>query len=870
MSNKNVTKIERLSSGMVKLYNKSNVIGAFSALNSISIGYENNNARTIQFTDNGNTISFQLFNLQEIIGSTTTVTYTPIDTTSTGPDYNARVFEVFDFLSSQVFQGFSPGPTYVGGVVAAYPNYASFPVTGTQSVIYIDEADNSAYYWDGSAYQLLVSTGVEQYANFASFPVTGSANVIYVDMSVPTPYVWNGTAYESIGSAAVWGGITGTLSAQTDLQAALDAKFDNPTGKSTDYLDGTGTPTPFPSLTGYVPYIGATGNVDLGEYELKAGQVELDQSPTGAAGVGVMRWNNTDGTADLGLKGGNVTLQLGQEMVIRAVNKSGGDLLEANYQAVRLRLVSEGGAAGQRLAVKLALADSDINSATTIGLVTETINNNQEGFITTIGVVREINTTGSLQGETWVDGDILYLSPTVAGQLTNIKPVAPDHLVVVGYVEYAHAIHGKIYVKCDNGYELDELHNVYINAPTTWQVLRYDATAGYWTNSSLTASILPSGIDASKIGAGTVDNTEFGYLNGVTSSIQTQLDGKVPTTRSITINGTTQDLSADRTFTISTNPGTVTSVAALTLGTTGTDLSSTVANGTSTPVITLNVPTASATNRGALSSTDWSTFNGKFTLPSLTSGSVLFSNGTTIAQSNSQLFWDNVNNRLGIGTASPANTLDVNGTLRFGTTGNLIVTSTTTEINIVRQGVTTFITSGSSGNAGVGTISNAAFTFFTNNGAKAQITAGGNFLIGTTTDAGYKLDVNGSGRILNGSAQLLVNNATYSELAYGTTNYFRANGASAIVNGPIIQFLRSGTEVARFATTTGNLLINTTTDVASSILTLASITKGFLPPRMTTTQKNAIATPAAGLVVYDTTLNKLCVYTTTWEVVTSI
>lgn len=64
--------------------------------------------------------------------------------------------------------------------------------------------------------------------------------------------------------------------------------------------------------------------------------------------------------------------------------------------------------------------------------------------------------------------------------------------------------------------------------------------------------------------------------------------------------------------TTASNPqGTVTSVAALTLGTTGTDLSSTVATGTTTPVITLNVPTASATNRGALSSTDWSTFNGK-------------------------------------------------------------------------------------------------------------------------------------------------------------------------------------------------------------------------------------------------------------------
>ena len=65
----------------------------------------------------------------------------------------------------------------------------------------------------------------------------------------------------------------------------------------------------------------------------------------------------------------------------------------------------------------------------------------------------------------------------------------------------------------------------------------------------------------------------------------------------------------------SSSSGTVTSVAALTLGTTGTDLSSTVANSTTTPVITLNVPTASAANRGALSSADWTTFNSKLTNP---------------------------------------------------------------------------------------------------------------------------------------------------------------------------------------------------------------------------------------------------------------
>jgi hypothetical protein len=123
--------------------------------------------------------------------------------------------------------------------------------------------------------------------------------------------------------------------------------------------------------------------------------------------------------------------------------------------------------------------------------------------------------------------------------------------------------------------------------------------------------------------------------------------------------------------------GTVTAVSALTLGTTGTDLNSSVANETTTPVITLNVPTASATNRGALSSADWTTFNGKFTLPSLTSGSVLFSNGTTIAQNNANFFWDNTNNRLGIGTASPGvqfvnsgATLSSGPTLGSGTVGS--------------------------------------------------------------------------------------------------------------------------------------------------------------------------------------------------------
>lgn len=103
--------------------------------------------------------------------------------------------------------------------------------------------------------------------------------------------------------------------------------------------------------------------------------------------------------------------------------------------------------------------------------------------------------------------------------------------------------------------------------------------------------------------SGTVTTTGSLSLGGTLGGIgNSQL-----TNSSITINGTPISLGGS----VTTPSGTITSVAALTLGTTGTDLSSTVATGTTTPVITLNVPTASASNRGVLSSTDWSTFNGK-------------------------------------------------------------------------------------------------------------------------------------------------------------------------------------------------------------------------------------------------------------------
>jgi len=181
-------------------------------------------------------------------------------------------------------------------------------------------------------------------------------------------------------------------------------------------------------------------------------------------------------------------------------------LTKAAYQAVRVS-----GAQGQRLAVALAQANNDANSADTIGLVTETINANQEGFIMTVGQLENINTTGSLQGETWADGDVLYLSPTTAGAITKVKPTGNGHIVVIGYVEYAHQNNGKIYVKVMNGWELDELHDVAIVSPANNEALIYESATSLWKNKTIATALGYTPIS----GSGT--SGQVAYWNGTSS-----------------------------------------------------------------------------------------------------------------------------------------------------------------------------------------------------------------------------------------------------------------------------------------------------------------------------------------------------------------
>jgi hypothetical protein len=196
-------------------------------------------------------------------------------------------------------------------------------------------------------------------------------------------------------------------------------------------------------------------------------------------GNGVDTWLNLDYIPEGG--GGS---SYPENLYLTVVNKTGDNLLATGYKVLKVQT-----AQGQRLAVDYALADSDANSADTIGVVYENIDNNQTGKIVVIGELTGLNTTGSLQGETWSDGDLLFLSPFVDGGITNIRPTAPNHGVIIGYVVYSHVNQGKIYIKIDNGYEIGELHNCYLPTPTHNDGIFWSSGTTRYENKSI-ASVL--------------------------------------------------------------------------------------------------------------------------------------------------------------------------------------------------------------------------------------------------------------------------------------------------------------------------------------------------------------------------------------------
>jgi len=197
------------------------------------------------------------------------------------------------------------------------------------------------------------------------------------------------------------------------------------------------------------------------------------------------------------------------QLTALVVNGTGTDLERTDYKVVKVT-----SAQGQRLQVNLAQANNDPNSADTLGIVAEDIRVNGNGYIMLYGQILNINTTGNLQGETWNDGDLLYLSATTAGAITNIRPTSPNHSVALGYVQYANANNGKIFVKIQNGYELNELHDVYVPTPTDGDTIVWNNTNSRYENKAITGYT----IIVSNASLNPVDGTTYYYGGSFTST----------------------------------------------------------------------------------------------------------------------------------------------------------------------------------------------------------------------------------------------------------------------------------------------------------------------------------------------------------------
>ena len=207
--------------------------------------------------------------------------------------------------------------------------------------------------------------------------------------------------------------------------------------------------------------------------EFVAGAVTIDTTLTPTSAPGKLYWDG-GGTVNLGLAGGNVSVALGENLVSYVTNA------EATTLAVG-EVVYVFGASGDRPSVKRASNASEITSSKTLGIVAESIGANQIGFVITRGIIGKL-TLGS-----YTEGAPVYLGST-AGTFTSTKPVAPANLVALGWVIRANNGNGQIYLNVQNGFELEELHNVLITSAANGNFLVYDSADSLWKNQAISAT----------------------------------------------------------------------------------------------------------------------------------------------------------------------------------------------------------------------------------------------------------------------------------------------------------------------------------------------------------------------------------------------
>ncbi len=257
-------------------------------------------------------------------------------------------------------------------------------------------------------------------------------------------------------------------------------------------------------------------------------------------------------------------------LVTEVYNNSGATLTKGTVVYIN-------GGQGNLPTVAKALATGDATSAQTYGVVQVDITNMNNGHVVVIGSL------GDLDTRDYSNGTQLYLSSTTAGAWTAVKQYAPAHLVYVGVVVRSHPTQGVVEIKIQNGYEMDELHNVYAQNPNNNAILQYKTATSLWTSVDGTTTNIAEGTNLYYLDSRARAALSFSAGSGAYNS----------TTGVITIPTNTNQLTNGASF--------------ITLA----SLSAASPLSYDNSIGAFSISQSGASTNGYLSSTDWNTFNNK-------------------------------------------------------------------------------------------------------------------------------------------------------------------------------------------------------------------------------------------------------------------
>ena len=395
--------------------------------------------------------------------------------------------------ASATYQTLSGMSAYLTTSAAAAGYY---PLTGNPSSFLTETLAASTFYpLEGNPSSFIDASALTGYATESFVTSQG-----YITSSALTPYLLSSTAsatYQTISGMADYlskagnlSGLASTSSARTNLGLGSLAVVNDAPSDGSQYARKNGAWDVVSAGTDYITSVSSplsvtTGNltVDLSAYaplaspvftgDARAVTAPLADNDTSIATTAFVQQELASGTA------------VAKNLEVYVRNQTGATLTAGT-------IVYINGATGNRPTVTKAQANNDANSAQTFGFVKASIADNGFGYVIVRGELENVDTSALTEGVQ------LYLSPTVAGTWTTTKPSAPQHLVYVGICVRAHPTQGVILVAVQNGYELNELHDVAINGKADKDLLAYESSTNLWKNKSFgTLGLLTSATAAS-------------------------------------------------------------------------------------------------------------------------------------------------------------------------------------------------------------------------------------------------------------------------------------------------------------------------------------------------------------------------------------